>query len=99
MTKPADDLLQLNALLDGELNGVEGEWIRKRLAASVRLQEELFQIKCVIETLNLWDQFATPDIRASDNFERKLFNRLRRVVADGNAGVSPRPILAPASRN
>ena len=81
MANPADDLIQLSALIDGELDGIEAGRIMQRLENSAALQDEYRRTKAACELLERWDKIDCRKIAASPSFQARLLKRLRRLRA------------------
>jgi len=99
MANPADDRIQLNALIDDELDGVVAGRIRRRLAESTTLQDEYRSTKALCELLNRWDKIDCRHVSASPSYQAKLLERLRRLKASERNFSTLVITFAPASRN
>ena len=99
MVNPAEDLIQLSALIDGELDGIEAGVTRQHLIESALLQDEYHRTKAVCEMLERWDRIDSRDICASPSYEATLFERLRRMRASEHKATTLVITLSEASRN
>lgn len=79
MTDPAEDLIQLSAYLDRELDGAEAERVAALLLTNSVLAEEYNLLKQVCDVLSYWDKYDCMDVCASPTFEHDLAKRLRRL--------------------
>jgi len=79
MDRPADEMNQLSALLDNELNAVEAAEVKRKIMQSEKWRSEYENLKALNNLLQLWDRIELKDIRAPANFESRLFARLRNL--------------------
>jgi len=99
MGNPAEDLIQLSALIDDELNGIEAGRTRQRLADSAMLREEYRRTKAICELLQRWDRIDSRNISASPAYEAILLERLRRMRASERKPTSLVIAFSEVSRN
>ena len=99
MANPAKDLIQLSALIDGELNGAEAGKVRERLAESETLQKEYRRIKEICDLLECWDRFDMHNVAASPSYEAKLHERLLKLLESTREKSSRVIRLKNSSRN
>jgi hypothetical protein len=99
MVNPAEDLIQLSALIDGELDGIEAGRIRQHLAQSALLQDDYRRTKALCELLERWDRIDSRDIAASPRYQATLLERLRRLRASERQANSLVITLSEVSRN
>jgi len=79
MHKPADEMYQLSALLDNELNESEAAEVRKKIIQSEKWRSEYEDLKALNDLLQHWDRIELKDIRASATFELRLLEQLRNL--------------------
>jgi len=95
MDKPADEMYQLSALLDNELNESEAAEVRKKIIQSEQWRSEYEDLKALNKLLQRWYQLELKDIRASATFELRLLERLRNLKK--HAGTSFTILILPLS--
>jgi len=79
MDKPADEMYQLSALLDNELNESEAAEVKRKIIRSEKWRSEYEDLKALKNLLQRWDRFELKDIRASATFELRLLERMRNL--------------------
>ena len=99
MAHPAEDLIQLSALIDGELSGAEAGRTRKRLTESALLRDEFRRIKSLCAMLERWDHIDSRHVVASPTYQATLLERLRRLRASERKPTSLLIPISDASRN
>ncbi len=77
MPVPAEDLIQLSAYIDGELDGDEAGRIAMRLVTNLALAEEYEMLKQIRDMLSYLDKIDCTVVAASPAFEPKLYRHLR----------------------
>ncbi len=99
MTDPAEDLIQLSAYLDRELDGAEAGRIAALLLTNSALAEEYKLLKQIRDELSCWDKYDCIDVCASPAFEDKLTERLRQLRGAGSKSPGASANLTTVSRN
>lgn len=79
MDRPADEMYQLSALLDSELNDTEAAEVKRKICRSEKWRRSYGELKAICELLNCWDRHELKNIRASATFELKLAARLQNL--------------------
>ena len=79
MDRPADEMYQLSALLDNELNQREAAEAKRKIIQSEKWRCEYENLKALNNLLQCWDRIELKDIRASASFELRLLQRLRNL--------------------
>lgn len=79
MDEPADELYQISALLDNELNQSRAAEVRRKIIQSEKWRREYEELKAMNELFQRWDRLELKNIRASATFELSLLERLRNL--------------------